>query len=77
MAAHLGAEFGEIVVVSFRGVAVSGLVNACTLQWRKLCLGRCVVGPVTALAVVCLQDVGRGAHGGYEAAVLAPQTGLE
>jgi len=71
------AELGEILVGSLRGVAMCGVVRACTLQGRELCLGRCVVGPVSALAGVCLQDVERGAHGGKEAAGLAPQTGLE
>jgi len=45
-------------------VAIGGVVRACTLQGRELCLGRCVVGPVTALAGVCLHDVARGAHEG-------------
>ena len=49
---------------SLRGVAFCGVVRACILQGRELCLGRCFVGPVPALAGVCLQDVERGAHGG-------------
>jgi len=62
--AHLGAELGEILVGSLRGVAICGVVRACTLQGRELCLERCVMGPLTALAGVCLQDVERGAHEG-------------
>jgi len=51
-------------VGSLRDVAICGVVRACTLQGRELCLGRWVVGPVTALAGGCLQDVERGAHEG-------------
>ena len=49
---------------SLRGVTICGVVRACTLQGRELCLGRCVLGPVTALAGLCVQDVERGAHEG-------------
>jgi len=51
-------------VDSFRCFASCGVVRACTLQGRELCLGRCDVGPVTALAGVCLQNLERGAHEG-------------
>ena len=60
----MGAELGEILAVCSRGVALSGEVQACTLQGRELYLGRSVVGPVTALAGVCPQDLEKGAHEG-------------
>ena len=46
------------------GVAICGVVRACTRQGRELCLGRRVVGPLTAMAGVFLQDDERGAHEG-------------
>jgi len=38
-AAPFGAELGEILVGSSRGVAICGVVRACTLQGRKHCAG--------------------------------------
>ena len=49
---------------SLRSVEICGVVRASTLQGRKLCLVRCAVGSVTALAGVCLQEVEREAKGG-------------
>jgi len=49
---------------STRGVAICGVVRTCTFQGKEPFLGRCVVGPVTALAGVCKQDVEKGARGG-------------
>jgi len=62
--AQSGAELGENLLGSLRGAAICGVVRACTLQGRELCLVRCVVGPVTALPGVCLQDAGRGVRWG-------------
>jgi len=54
----------EILLVFLRNVAIFGVVRACTPQARERCLEMCVVGPVIALAGVCLQEVERWAHGG-------------
>jgi len=62
--ARFGAELGEILVGSLRGVEFCGVVRACALQGRELCLGRCVVDPVNVLVGVCLPDVERGAQVG-------------
>ena len=38
-AAHFGAELGDIIVGSSRGVAICGEVRACTLHGREHCAG--------------------------------------
>ena len=38
-AAHFGAELGDIIVGSSRGVAICGVVRACTLHGREHCAG--------------------------------------
>jgi len=55
-AAPSGAELGEILVGSSRGVATCGVVRACTFQEREHC----------ASGGVRRQNVAREAYGGFE-----------
>jgi len=54
--APFGAELGEFLVGSSRGVAICGVVRACTLQGREHCAG----------GGVRRQNVAREAHGGFK-----------
>jgi len=64
-AAPFGAELEEILVGSSRGVAISGVLRACTLQVREHCAG----------GGALRQNVARDAHGGFtnlQASLLRP-----